>query len=213
MPIDQSELGRRIRQAREACGMTQEEVSDGWDFTPTVAQIELGNRVVSSLDSISWRTCLGETFVNFWLTSSPKNEVVRALFRSHREASEEGFNDALRECIALGKELTALKSSSEWIEPFLAWRHIFSFSEVEMGGYSVGSASGERRAPGRAWAGHRLPLAILFICSKGKASGPARPSFRMRFPASTISDSRIGLFVVNNRNTPRSSAAALLLVS
>ena len=51
MAIDQVELGRRIRQARESCGMTQDEVADKLDISrPTVVQIEQGKRPVSGLE-------------------------------------------------------------------------------------------------------------------------------------------------------------------
>ncbi len=40
MPIDQVELGRRLRRAREACGLTQEEVAEQMGISrPTVAQM------------------------------------------------------------------------------------------------------------------------------------------------------------------------------
>src|ERR1035441_4646474 len=48
--IDQSELGRRLRQAREACGLTQQNVAEQLGVSrPTVAQMELGNRAITSL--------------------------------------------------------------------------------------------------------------------------------------------------------------------
>src|SRR5207253_9292123 len=48
MAIDQIELGRRIRQARESCGMTQDEVAEKLGVSrPIVVQIEQGKRTVS----------------------------------------------------------------------------------------------------------------------------------------------------------------------
>ena len=48
MAIDQIELGRRIRQARESCGMTQDEVAEKLGVSrPIVVQIEQGKRPVS----------------------------------------------------------------------------------------------------------------------------------------------------------------------
>ena len=51
MPISQGELSRRIRSAREACRLTQEQVAEHLGVSrPTVAQLEAGNRSVSSLE-------------------------------------------------------------------------------------------------------------------------------------------------------------------
>jgi len=51
MPISQQELGRRLRVAREACRMTQEAVARRLGVSrSTVAQMELGNRAVTSLE-------------------------------------------------------------------------------------------------------------------------------------------------------------------
>ena len=51
MSMDQAELGRRLRQAREACGLTQDDVAQEMGLArATVAQIELGNRSVSGLE-------------------------------------------------------------------------------------------------------------------------------------------------------------------
>ena len=51
MAIDQVELGKRLKQAREACGMTQEQTAQGMEMArATIAQIELGNRSVSGLE-------------------------------------------------------------------------------------------------------------------------------------------------------------------
>ena len=51
MAIDQIELGRRIRQARESCGMTQDEVAEKLGVSrPIVVQIEQGKRPVSGIE-------------------------------------------------------------------------------------------------------------------------------------------------------------------
>ena len=51
MAITQQELGTRIRAAREASRMTQDEVAKHLGVSrPTVVQIEAGNRSVSSLE-------------------------------------------------------------------------------------------------------------------------------------------------------------------
>ena len=51
MTIAPQELGRRLRKAREGCGMTQEQVSRELGLSrASVAQMELGNRQVTSLE-------------------------------------------------------------------------------------------------------------------------------------------------------------------
>lgn len=51
MSIDQAEVGRRLKQARESCGLTQEDAAGEMGVArATVAQIELGNRSVSGLE-------------------------------------------------------------------------------------------------------------------------------------------------------------------
>ena len=51
MAIDQAELGKRLKQAREACGMTQDQAGQEMEMArATVAQIESGNRTVSGLE-------------------------------------------------------------------------------------------------------------------------------------------------------------------
>ena len=51
MAIDQAELGKRLKQAREACGMTQDQAGQEMEMArATVAQIESGKRTVSGLE-------------------------------------------------------------------------------------------------------------------------------------------------------------------
>ncbi|EQD30852.1 transcriptional regulator, XRE family, partial [mine drainage metagenome] len=51
MPITQQELGRRLKTAREAIGLTQDDVAARLDVSRSaIAQMELGNRAVSSLE-------------------------------------------------------------------------------------------------------------------------------------------------------------------
>jgi len=51
MELTREELGRRIRSARETCGLTQEQLGDSAGLTRVaVGQIEAGARSVSSLE-------------------------------------------------------------------------------------------------------------------------------------------------------------------
>lgn len=199
MPIDQAELGRRIRQAREACGMTQEEVAERLGVSrPTVTQIELGNRAVSSLELDKLAYLFARDIREFLADEFGENEVVRALFRSHREASEEGFNEALRECIALGKELTRLEellgmdrtfsgvAAYPLPAPKSKWEAIQSGAQV---------AREERRRLGLGAA----PVGDLVHLLEGQGIRTGTATLPDEVSGLTISDSRVGLFVVNNQ--------------
>lgn len=112
MAIDQKELGRRLRQAREACGMRQEDVARHLDVSrSTVAQMELGNRAVTGIELSRLAYLFGKDLRTLVADESPDEEdVLVALFRLHPElSSEEDVLEALRSCMALGRELTNLE--------------------------------------------------------------------------------------------------------
>lgn len=110
MAIDQTELGRRLRQAREACGLTQEEVAEQLGVSrPTVAQMELGNRAITSFELDRLAYLYARDIREFLADEFTEDEVVRALFRSDTEADQAGVRQALRDCIALGHELTNIE--------------------------------------------------------------------------------------------------------
>jgi len=110
MPIDQIELGRRIRRAREACAMTQEEVADRLGVSRAiVVQIEQGKRAVSGLELQQLAYLFARDIREFLAEDFAEDDVVHALFRSHEDVGEDGVKQALRDCIALGHELTSLE--------------------------------------------------------------------------------------------------------
>jgi len=200
MPIDQGELARRIRQAREACGMTQEEVSERLGVSrPTVAQIELGNRAVSSLELDKLAYLFARDIREFLADEFAEDDVVHALFRSDREASEEGFKNALRDCIALGKELTnleelmgmdrALSTVAAYLFPpsKSKWEAIQSGAQV---------AREERRRLGLGVA----PVGDLVHLLEGQGVRTGMVALPDEVSGLTISNTRVGLFVVNNQS-------------
>lgn len=111
MPITQEELGRRIRSAREACGLTQEQVATDLDISrPTVAQIEAGNRAVSSLELDQLAHLLGRDIRDFVAKDFGEADPLAALFRAQPEVlAESSVAEALRDCVALGREITSLE--------------------------------------------------------------------------------------------------------
>lgn len=111
MAITQEELGRRIRSARKACGLTQEQVaSDLGVSRPTVAQIEAGNRVVSSLELDRLARSFGRDLREFVAEDFRDEDSLAALFRAQPDVlTEPSVADALRDCVALGREITSLE--------------------------------------------------------------------------------------------------------
>jgi Zn-dependent peptidase ImmA (M78 family)/transcriptional regulator with XRE-family HTH domain len=110
MAIDQIELGRRIRQARELCAMTQEEVAEKLDVSrPLIVQIEQGKRPVSGLELQRLAYLFVRDIREFLADEFAEDDVVHALFRSQEDVGQDEVKRALRDCIALGHELTNLE--------------------------------------------------------------------------------------------------------
>lgn len=111
MPVSQQELGRRLRVARETCGMAQEVVAQRLGVSrSTVAQMELGNRAVKSLELDSLATLYGRDLREFLAEEFREADALVALFRAHPDVVEqEEVGNALRACVALGREVTNLE--------------------------------------------------------------------------------------------------------
>ena len=112
MAIDQKELGRRLRRARDACGMTQDDVGRKLGVSrSTVAQMELGNRAVTGIELSRLAYLFGKDLRSFVAGEAHDEEdVLVVLFRLHPElSSQEDVLEALRQCMALGRELTNLE--------------------------------------------------------------------------------------------------------
>jgi Zn-dependent peptidase ImmA (M78 family)/DNA-binding XRE family transcriptional regulator len=111
MPVSQQELGRRLRVAREACKMTQEAVARRLEVSrSTVAQMELGNRAVTSLELDRLTGFYGREIGEFLAEEFREDDALVALFRAHPDVVEqEQVADAVRACVALGREVTNLE--------------------------------------------------------------------------------------------------------
>ena len=111
MPISQNELGRRLRAAREACSMTQDDVARLLRLSrSTVAQMELGNRSVTSLELERLAYLFGCDIREFFAEAFHEEDALVALFRAHPDVAEqEEVLEALRRCLALGREVTNLE--------------------------------------------------------------------------------------------------------
>ena len=110
--ITEGELARRLRTAREACQMTQEEVADHLELSrATISQMEQGRRGVSSLELHRLAHLYGRDLHDFLEEDVPEGDMVMALFRRQPGvAMDAGVLDSLRQCITLGREITNLES-------------------------------------------------------------------------------------------------------
>jgi transcriptional regulator with XRE-family HTH domain len=200
MAIDQQELGKRLREARDTCGLTQEDVAENLGVSrATVAQMELGNRSVSGLELSKLAYLYARDIQDFVAPNFAEDDVMHALFRSGTEAGGDGVKLALRDCIALGRELSNLEellkinrsvttvASYPYPLPKSKWEAIQNGAQV---------ALEERRRLGLGSAPVGDPVALLE--GQGVRTGmvpmPAEVSGLM------ISHPKVGLFIVVNRD-------------
>ncbi len=203
MPIDQVELGRRVRQAREACGLTQGEVAEKLRVSrPTVVQMEQGKRAITGLELHQLAYLLGRDIRDFLAHDFAEDDVVRVLFRSQDDAGEDdAIKPALRDCIALGHELTNLEDllgMSRGCTSMAAYSLAVPSSKWEaiQGGARAAREERRRLGLGSAPLGDLVALLEAQGVRTGMVSMPAEVSGLM------ISHPRVGLFVVINRDHP-----------
>lgn len=112
MTITQQQLGIRLKQARETCGFSQQEVANFTELPRTaIAQIEGGNRAVSSieLDKLSrlYKRLMSDFFADAF-EEDPTHVLLRAI-------DEGDFGDGgldrqfLLQCAKLCREITVLE--------------------------------------------------------------------------------------------------------
>ncbi|MHB8764031.1 MAG: helix-turn-helix domain-containing protein [Deferrisomatales bacterium] len=111
MAMSARELGRRLRMAREACGMTQEAVAQNLETSrPTVTQMELGNRPVTATELDRLAYLFGRDVREFFAEEFQEVDAMAALFRALPDVPQQGEAvDAVRKCLAMGRELAHLE--------------------------------------------------------------------------------------------------------
>ena len=200
MAITQQQLGARIRAAREASRMTQDEVAKHLVVSrPTVVQIEAGNRSVSSLELDRLAYLFGRDIREFVAESFQEEDTLAALFRAQPDVVEQPAVMAkLRECMALGRELTNLErlvgidrdltavATYTRQAPRNRWEAIQQGQRL---------AVEERRRMGLGIA--PLPDLADLLESQGVRTGLVK--LLEDVSGLTLSDRNIGLFVVANR--------------
>ena len=111
MPITQHELGQRLKAAREAVALTQDEVAARLDLSRSaIAQIELGNRAVSSLELDQLAHLYGRDIRELLADGFREEDALVALFRANADLADHAETaGALRHCLSLGREMTNLE--------------------------------------------------------------------------------------------------------
>jgi Zn-dependent peptidase ImmA (M78 family)/transcriptional regulator with XRE-family HTH domain len=200
MPVTQAELGRRLKAAREACGLTQESVAEKLAVSrPSVALIESGKRAVSSLELDKLAFLLGRDMRDFLREEAFKEEdALVALFRAQPVvAADPQVMEALRECLALGREITNLErllridrtnttASYPMALPGSRWDAIQQGERI---------AQEERRRLGLGWA----PLGNIAELLEAQGIRTALVELPDDVSGLMINDPTVGLFVVANR--------------
>jgi len=112
MAVSPQELGRRLREAREASGMTQEQVSRELGLSrASVAQMELGNRQVNSLELDRLAYLYGRDIRQFLAETFQPQDALTVLLRANPDLTRDGkVAEGLRRCIALGREISNLET-------------------------------------------------------------------------------------------------------
>lgn len=111
MTVTPQDLARRLREAREAAGLKQEDVARHLGMSrSSVAQIELGNRAVSSLELDLLARLYGRDIRDFLAAEFHPEDSVIALFRATPGiADQDAVLEAIRDCIVLARELAGLE--------------------------------------------------------------------------------------------------------
>ena len=203
MAIDQIELGRRIRQARETCGMTQDEVAEKLGVSrPVVVLIEQGKRPVSGLELQTLAYLFARDMRDLVADEFAEDDVVHALFRSQEDMGEDGVKRALRDCIALGHELTNLEDLlgiSRATVTVATYAHSFPRSRWEAIQTGEHVAVEERRRLGLGSA----PLGDVSSLLEAQGIRTGTVSMPDSVSGLTISHPKVGPFVVVNESHSR----------
>jgi Zn-dependent peptidase ImmA (M78 family)/transcriptional regulator with XRE-family HTH domain len=200
MAVSAQEMGRRLRAARESCGMTQEDVARRLGVSrPTVAQMELGNRAATSIELDKLAYLFGRDIQEFVADTFEEEDALAVLFRAEPEiANHEDIADSLRACIALGREVTSLEALlgiDRDLAGAVSYQIAAPRSRWEAIQQGERAAEQERRRLGLGWA-PSPPLPEL-LETQGVRTGIV--DLPEEISGITISNQSVGLFIVANR--------------
>ena len=201
MLIDQAELGHRLKQARESCGLTQEDAAREMDVArATIAQIELGNRSVSGLELARFSYLYAHDIREF-LADSFSEDSLAAVFPRAEGDSGDGVRTALRDCIALGhqlRDLEALLGVGRNTSSVPSYPSLSLGSKWDAIRSGANAAWEERRRLGLGSA----PLGDLPALLEAQGIRTGRIPMPAGVSGLMISHPNVGLFVVVNREHP-----------
>ena len=199
MTLTREELGRRIRSARESCGLTQEQLGEPASLSRlAIGQIESGARSVSSLELDRIAYAVGRDIKSFFADAFVEQDALAALFRSDDELAQQAeLVKALQDSLALGREMTTLErllgidraqlltATYDLPAPKSRWEAILQ-------GQKVAAEERQRLGMGMAPAGDLAGMLESHGVRAGFVSLPANIS------GLTLADVNIGVFVVVN---------------
>lgn len=200
MAVSPQEMGRRLRAARESCGLTQEDVARRLGVSrPTVAQIELGNRAVTTIELDKLAYLFGRDIQEFLAEDFEEEDALAVLFRAEPEiAHQEDVADRLRSCIALGREVTNLEvllGIDRELAGGVSYQVAAPRSRWDAIQQGERAAEQERRRLGLGWA--PCPPLPELLETQGVRTGTV--DLPEEISGITISNQRVGLFIVANR--------------
>ncbi len=113
--LTQRELGQRLKSAREAIGLTQQQVADQVELTRVaISQIESGHRTVSSIELISLLRLYGRDMASFLEEKPVEKDALAVLFRAHPDLLQNHiFYKSLRDAHELLREYGNLQKLLE----------------------------------------------------------------------------------------------------
>ena len=111
MTVGEVELGRRLREARKSWKLTQADAAEALGLSRSaISEMEAGRRGVSSLELHRLAHLYGRDISDFLEAEFDQGGAVVALFRQHAHIAFDGCAlEALRRCIALGREAANLE--------------------------------------------------------------------------------------------------------
>jgi len=199
MPIHEEELGRRLRQAREATGLTQEEVAGQMGLArPSVVQLEQGKRTVSGLELDRLAHLYGRDLRDFLADEFRAEDSLVALFRAEPTVLRDEILGAVRGCLALARELANLEGLLG-LDRSQIGAPLYSAAPPRTKGQAIeqgNRVAGEERR--RLGLGFR-PLGDVSELLEGEGVRTAMVDLPEEVSGLTLMEPQLSLFVIANR--------------